>query len=433
MSTQTMAAEQPSRKQNGQVRQACKVAILGFGTVGSSVAKILCDSMPNVQITHVLNRNVARKRADWMPANVQWTENFDEVLASNADILIELMGGLDPAEHYVRSALAAGKSVATANKKLIGKCGPELGELARQHGCNLLFGAAVAGGVPVIDGLQHGLGGDQLHRLFGILNGTCNFILSRMSEGMPFPQALRKAQELGFAEADPTDDVEGYDARSKLVILARSGLRAEIDPAEIVCKSIVPISPVDFEYAKDLNCTIRQISRLEIVSKKLFASVQPMLVPLASPLANVQGSENIVIVSGKYGGDTVFSGHGAGGNPTAVAVVSDVLAITEGRAGDFGIHHERYVVNGDLVAPQYIRFVVQDRPGIIASIAGALAESGVNLDAVIQRPGHPKSRLTFVITVEPCPASMLANALAQIGTFDFLLEPPLNLQIMEHA
>src|SRR5271163_1938724 len=242
-----------------------KVAILGFGTVGSSVARILCDLKPSVlELTHIFNRGVARKRVDWLSCTVEWSEDADHVLASDADIIVELAGGLDPAGRWVRSALEKGKSVVTANKKLIAAHGLELEELAKSRGCQLLYGAAVAGGIPVIPGLRQGLAGDQCHRIEGILNGTCNFILSKMEAGADFADALSEAQMLGFAEADPTEDVAGFDARAKLTILARIALGAQIHPEDVPAGSLFPIAAIDFAYAHELKCTIRQISRAQL-------------------------------------------------------------------------------------------------------------------------------------------------------------------------
>lgn len=203
--------------------QICNVALLGFGTVGSSVAKILCErANTHLRLTHIVNRNVARKKVDWLPSTVRWTENIEDVLSSDVDIVVELMGGLQPTEDWIRRVLAAGKSVVTANKQLIARCGPELLSLARQKQQQIQFGASVAGGVPVISGLHEGLAGDELFKIRGILNGTCNYILSQIeAHGIPFATALREAQKLGFAEADPTEDIDGLDARAKLAILAR--------------------------------------------------------------------------------------------------------------------------------------------------------------------------------------------------------------------
>jgi homoserine dehydrogenase len=408
-----------------------KVAILGFGTVGSSVARILFDLKPQgIELTHVYNRNVARKRTDWVPSSVNWTEDFETVLASDVNIVLELVGGLEPAGTWVRRALEAGKSVVTANKKLIAFHGIELEKLARSKGAHLLYGAAVAGGIPVIPGLQQGLAGDQVTRIEGILNGTCNFILSKMEEGAEFADVLKEAQAHGYAEADPTEDVDGYDARAKLVILSRLALRADIDPEEIPCRSIREVSAIDFEYARELGCTIRQIARAELRGGDVLASVGPRLVPKASPLAWSRGTENTVLVGGHYGGDVVFSGHGAGGHPTAVAVVSDVIGIAHGsRAVD--LPSRKTAIGGEFLLRHSIRFVVSDQPGIIAEIALALAEQGINIHAIFQKPGYGKENLPFVVTVEPCAASALQRALERIGRMTCLLEKPFDLQILE--
>jgi homoserine dehydrogenase len=434
--------------------QNCNVALLGFGTVGSSVAKILCErSNTHLRLTHVLNRNVARKKVDWLPSSVKWTENIDDILSSNADIVVEVMGGLDPSENWIRRALASGKSVVTANKQLIAHCGPELINLARQMKRQIHFGASVAGGVPVISGLHEGLAGDELFRVCGILNGTCNYILSQIeSNGIPFATALREAQKLGFAEADPTEDIEGLDARAKLAILARVGLHCNVRPESIAARSISAIDAVDFEYANQLGCTIRQISWAELKTEsgtklstepnpkpkdeELFAAVQPALVELSSPLARVEGSQNLVMATGTYGGQTVFGGHGAGGHPTAVAVVSDILAIARSHQAaitmtDAGQPAEKTpIVTADFTTKHYLRFLVKDRPGIIASLATILSHCGINIDSVLQKPGCPKSHLPFLITLEECKASLVEQALQQINSLDFLVQPCLHLPIL---
>jgi homoserine dehydrogenase len=437
---------------NSAAAQICNVALVGFGTVGSSVAKILCErSNTHLRLTHVLNRNVARKKVDWLPSSVQWTEKIDDILSSNADIVVEVMGGLEPTEAWIRRALTSGKSVVTANKQLIAHCGPELIGLARKMKRQIQFGASVAGGVPVISGLHEGLAGDELFKICGILNGTCNYILSQIeSNGIPFATALREAQKLGFAEADPTEDIDGLDARAKLAILARVGLHCNVRPESIVARSISAIDAVDFEYANQLGCTIRQISWAELKTElstkpstkpegeELFAAVQPALVELSSPLARVEGSQNLVMATGTYGGQTVFGGHGAGGHPTAVAVVSDILAIARSHQTamtitmtDAGQPAEKTpTVTADFTTKHYLRFLVKDRPGIIASLATILSHCGINIDSVLQKPGCPKSHLPFLITLEECKASLVDQALQQVNSLDFLVQPCLHLPIL---
>lgn len=407
-----------------------KVAILGFGTVGASAARILSErNLPGLALSHVYNRNVDRKRVDWLPS-VTWTEDLDSVLTSDADVIIELMGGLTPAHDCVRRALEAGKSVVTANKKLIALHGPQLESIASQKGGHLLYGAAVAGGIPVIPGLQHGLAGDKITRVEGILNGTSNFILSRMEHGAEYADELAEAQRRGYAEADPTEDVDGFDARSKLVILARLALGANVSPEEIACQSIRQVGAIDFAYAKDLGCTIRPVARADARNGNLVALVGPMLVPFNSPLAWSRGTENMVLMSGHYGGDVVFSGHGAGGNPTAVAVVSDLCALASGTAPRV-VPATNAAVTGEFELRHYVRFVVKDRPGIVAEIAGAMAAQGINIDSLFQRSGFGKDKLPFVVTTEPCVNSRLKLALARMQNADWQAEPPLDLQVLE--
>ena len=413
------------------------VALIGFGTVGSSVARILSERLPaELRLTQVFNRNVTRKRVAWLPENIQWTEDIEDVFTSDCNIVVEVIGGLEPAGTWVKRALEAGKSVVTANKQLIARHGSELIRLAREHGQHIAFGASVVGGVPVISGLQDGLAGDELVRLCGILNGTCNYILTRIERsGVSFGEALREAQKLGFAEANPSEDVDGLDARAKLAILIRTGLRASVDSLEIAARSISGIEPVDFEYAKLLQCTIRQISRAEKKDGELLASVQPTLVHESSPLADVEGPQNLVMSTGKFGGETVFAGHGAGGNPTAVAVVSDLIAIARSRElnGWFFDQGElpSLPVKADFTSRHYLRFTVRDEPGIIATLAAIFARLGINIDSVFQKPGYPAARLPFVITLEPCPASLIEGALKEIANQRFLVEPCLHLAILD--
>jgi homoserine dehydrogenase len=417
---------------------ACKIALIGFGTVGRPVAKILCESADgSLKLTHICNRNTAKKKQPWVPDDVIWTENFQDILNSDVDIVVELIGGLDPAEQIVRGALQAGKSVVTANKQLIAHAGPDLLKLASEKGCQLEFGASVAGGVPVLPALRSGLSGDNLHGIAGILNGTCNYILSRIETArIPFSEALEEAQARGFAEADASEDLDGGDARAKLAILALAGLRAHVDPTTIRARSIRPIDAVDFDYAADLGCTIRQISRAQVKEGTLFAEVGPSLVPTVSPYGRVQANQNLVVTSGQYGGDVAFLGAGAGGDPTAVAVISDVKSVAQNLPPQKKSDHgggTRYASPGtsnDFENAWYLRFFVRDRPGIVARLAEILAANNLNIDSLLQKPGFDKNSLPFVITLEPCRASLLHPAIEQMSALDFALRPCLCLPIL---
>jgi len=416
-----------------------KVALLGFGTVGSAVAKLLSqDSRCPFVLTQVFNRDVKRKKVDWLP-DVHWTQSVSEVLNSDVDIVVELVGGVSPAGEWVRKALSSGKSVVTANKLLIAESGPELLKLAEENGQRIEFGASVAGGIPAIIAIQEGLMADRLQEVRGILNGTCNYILTSMeAKGATFTDALAQAQKLGFAEADPRGDIDGFDARAKLVILTQAGLRLQVRSEQILCVPISMIEAVDFLYARELNCTIRQISLAKKEGRdraaKLFAFVRPALVPLTSLIAHVQANRNIVIATGELAGQIALSGYGAGGDPTAVAVVSDLYAIAR-RAGARPAAAEAAAevpasVSGELTVPHYLRFVVRDRPGIVAEIATVLSKYRVGIDALLQKPGYPESALPFIMTLEPCSSFVLDRALDEIARMDFHVEPPLCLPIL---
>jgi homoserine dehydrogenase len=274
--------------------------------------------------------------------------------------------------------------------------------------------------------------GDRLRRIQGILNGTCNYILTRMEcTNLSFEDALSEARRLGYAEADPSADVDGYDAQAKLAILVGVGLGRVVDVDDIPVHPITPVAAIDFAYARRLGCAIRQVARAELVPDTggLHATVQPALVSEASALGRVGGSRNIVVVDGDFGGETAFSGFGAGGDPTAVAVVSDLMAIARrsapGPDGWLPASDGPSPVVRAFEAPHYVRFMIDDRPGIVASLARVFSHHGINLDAVLQEPGWPKNELPFVMTLEACSSTSVAAALADAERFDFHVRPPL--------
>lgn len=426
-----------------------QVALLGFGTVGRSVTRILVERPElggRLQLTHVFNRHVSRKRADWVPESVMWTEDLDELFASDPDVIVEVVGGIRPAGDWVRRALERGISVVTANKMLLAAEGPALLHLAAAAGAQIRFEAAVGGGVPLIQGVREGLAGDTLMRVIGILNGTSNYILSRMEAGEESIDAvLGEARRLGYAEADPSADIDGDDAAAKLVVLAGIAFGRHLPLASVPRRSIRPIGAADFRYAKRLGCTIRQIALVEVAADgtdALHAFVGPALVPAGSSFGRNDGADNVVTVRGQYGGSSSFSGAGAGGPATAVAVVSDLLALAERRTLGLnrtpvprgpGLPVDAWQA-GTLAAtakrPYCLRFVVRDEPGILASIASALAREGINLDAVLQDPGYPKNALVFVVTVEPCEELALNSAIRAIAAAEYHSEPPLALPML---
>jgi homoserine dehydrogenase len=425
-SSKTRAKKRPAAAKLPAANKKLKIGLVGFGTVGRSVAKLLCrDPNGPFLLTHIFNRNIQRKKTDSLPAHIRWTDKIGEVLSSDADVVVELIGGLKPAGDWVRRALRAGKSVVTANKLLISESGPELADLARKMGKRLEFGASVAGGIPAIIGIQEGLAGDRLYKIAGILNGTCNYILTKMeASGTSFQAALKEVQELGYAEADPSADVDGIDARAKLVILTQAGLGLRVRSEQILARSISSIEAVDFMYARDLSCSIRQISLAEKIIPKepsrgarLAAAVQPALIPAASLMAHAQGSQNIVTAFGEYAGRVVSDlyaiARSAGAPPAALPKAAEVPDS----------------VTADFTVPHYLRFVVNDRPGIVAALATILANYQISIDALLQKPGFPHSALSFVMTLESCDSAVLNRALEEIARLDFHVEPPLCLPI----
>ena len=293
----------------------------------------------------------------------------------------------------------------------------------------------------MIRAIREGLAGDSLKRISGILNGTCNYMLTRMeSERISFEAVLADAQAKGFAEADPTDDLDGYDARAKLCVLARIGLHVALRPDDVPCRSIRPLRDVDFVYARRLGYTIRQVSRVEHNDgrdglQSVDAAVEPALVKNGSVLSRVRGSENLVLTLGELGSETGFFGRGAGGDPTAVAVLSDVLSIARHASppGWFGeVADDRPATVESLRAsPHYLRLVVRDKPGIIAALANALSRHDLNIDAVLQEGGWPKEALPFVVTLEPARREVVDRAIDEIAPLDFHVERPVCLPIVD--
>jgi len=410
------------------------LALLGFGTVGEAVARILVERpelADRLQLTHIYNRGIERKRVDWLPS-VVWTDDLEPVFAAKPDVVVELAGGVEAAGAWVRRALAQGASVVTANKMLIAAHGPELLLLAASNDSQIRFEAAVGGGVPLIHGIKEGLAGDRLSRVTGILNGTCNYVLSRMeAAGEPMDLVLAEARRLGYAEADPSADLDGEDATAKIVVLAGIAFHRHLRMADVPRRSIRPITSADFQYARRLNCTIRQVALVEAAGAETFhAFVGPALVAAHSSLGRNDGANNVVTVAGQFLGECSFSGPGAGGSATAVAVVSDLLSLAARPGRDVREAWWPATVAPAPLRPYYIRFVVRDRPGIISAIASALAREGINLDAVLQEPGYPKDALPFVITVEPCEQAALEASLAAIAGADFHAIPPLALPML---
>jgi homoserine dehydrogenase len=355
-------------------------------------------------------------------------------------IIVELVGGTNVAADIINSAIAHRKSVVTANKELMALCGAEMWERAIAAGTNLAMEASVAGGIPIHAVLREGISGDRIVALYGILNGTSNYILTEMERrGTSLPLVLAEAQKLVYAEADPSNDIDGFDARSKLAILSALAFGEKITPSDIFTEGIRRLSPVDFEYAQRLGHTIRLLCAARQTEEGLVLSVRPALISTATILANVRGSYNAVWVRGLYGEDTFYYGRGAGPRPTGVAVVSDLMRVAREirdgspeRVSPFA--HKRLGEYRPIPITRqkrayYLRFRVMDREGIISALAGILAAKHISLDAVLQVPCENKLDLPFVITLEPTTEEAVRKAVEQMSELDFLLEPPLALPI----
>lgn len=377
-----------------------QAALLGAGTVGGGVYKLLerrKAEMPEkiqaeFEISKVLVRSLGKKR-EGIPDEVL-TDDWDSIIKDpDISIVIELMGGIEPARTRILEALAAGKHVVTANKDLMAEHGKELMDMAEKHHCDLQFEAAVGGGIPIIRPLKECLAGNDITEVMGIVNGTTNYILTRMTEdGMDFEDALKKAQELGFAESDPTADIEGLDAGRKMAILASIAFHSRVTFQDVDVKGITKITAADIQYAKEFGYTVKLLGVARNTNNEMEVGVFPMMIPSTHPLAKVNDSFNAVFVHGDAVDDAMFQGRGAGEFPTASAVVGDVIATARnmqygccGRIGCSCYKDLPMKSVGESKHRYFLRLLVEDRPGILAGIAGVLGNNGVSINQVLQK------------------------------------------------
>lgn len=423
-----------------------RVGIVGFGTVGRGTAETIAKHAGDIerrtgtrlQVTVICRRTPLA--AHEVPAGARVVRDWREVItARDVDVVVETIGGTETARTVVRAALERGRPVVTANKNLLALHGDELFALAKERGLPLGFEATVAGGVPVVRAISEGTAGDRLCAIRGILNGTANYILSRMeTEGLEFQAALAEAQRAGYAEADPTFDVEGIDARDKLAILARLAFGARVDPERITRQGISGVAAIDVHYARKLGGSIRLIGAADQGDGGVDLSVRPWILPLDSMLARVQGVNNAVVLIGERIGTQMFYGPGAGGEATGVAVTSDLIEIAAtfaaGRMGakpapGFATGVELQASQRPPTAQWYLRLTIADRPGILAQVAAMIARQGINIDTVAQEPHMNKARLSFVITTEAAPEPLVRHAIMEIEACDFMRDRILLLRL----
>jgi homoserine dehydrogenase len=425
--------------------QVMRVAIAGLGTVGAETVRVLKDNAEllatragrPIEVVAVSARDRSKDR-DVDLTGVDWCDNAADLSdRDDVDVVVELIGGSEGiAKDVVERALASGKSVVTANKALVAHHGGALGAAAEANGVTLAFESAVAGGIPIIKTMREGLAANQIERVYGILNGTCNYILSVMREtGRPFADVLADAQELGYAEADPAFDIDGVDAAHKLAILASIAFGTQIDFDAIDIEGIRHVSPVDLEYAQELGYRIKLLGIAERTEAGVQQRVRPCMVPMGALIAQVDGVFNAVAAEGSSVGPTLSYGRGAGAGPTASAVIADLIDIGAGRhVPVFG------VPTAALRAPQaapiesltgsyYLRLMVIDRPGVLADLTAIFRDEKVSVEAMIQSGRDPNEIVPVVLTTHETQDAAIRRSIAKIADLESVTEEPRVLRI----
>lgn len=435
-----------------ETSQPLRIALAGLGTVGAGVVRLLeanadlvaARAGRRIEVVAVSARDRHRDRGVDL-ASFAWEDDMTRIAArDDVDVVVELVGGSDgPALALARNAIAVGKSVVTANKAMIAHHGLELAQAAEDAGTALKFEAAVAGGIPVVKGLREGAAANTIEHIFGILNGTANYILSTMeSTGADFGATLKDAQKLGYAEADPTFDIEGVDAAHKLSILAAIGFGAKIDFEAVACEGISRVRAADIAQADALGYVIRLIGMADISSNAsgeqvLLQQVKPCLVPKGHPLANVTGPTNAVLAEGDFSGRLLFQGAGAGAGPTASSVVADLIDIARGETGPaFSIPAAALrpmapAESGNRIGRTYLRFTVTDRPGVLAEITAAMRDAGVSIESLIQKGrADTGGEVLVAMVTHDGPEGAVARAVQLLADSDSLTAPPLVMKIL---
>lgn len=427
--------------------EALRVALAGLGTVGGGVIRLLDANAElisrragrRIEVVAVSardrtkDRGIDLSRFDWVDDPVELARH------ANADVVVELVGGSDgPALALARAALGANKSFVTANKAMIAHHGLELAQAAETAQVALKFEAAVAGGVPVIKGLREGAAANEISRVYGILNGTCNFILSKMeAEGRDFAEILAEAQALGYAEADPTFDIDGIDAAHKLSILASIAFGTQPAFGDLKASGIRHILAADIAEAATLGYRVRLLGIADAGPHGLFQRVHAHLVPLGHPLAHVTGSTNAVVAEGNFVGRLLFQGAGAGDGPTASAVVADLIDIARGEFGPpyampaTALVSQPAADSGERRGRSYVRFTVADRVGVLAEIAAAMRDAGVSIESLIQRGVSPDGSALVAIVTHEAPERSIAQALEKLRGSQSLTGEPMWMHILD--
>jgi homoserine dehydrogenase len=421
------------------------IAVAGLGTVGAGVLKLLRDNADIVSaragrpiaVTAVSARDRTKDRGVSL-AGLRWYEDPVALAADPAvDVVVELIGGSDgPARALAEAAIGAGKPVVTANKAMLAVHGAELAALAEARQVPLAFEAAVAGGIPVIKALREGLAGNRILRIAGILNGTCNYILTQMRErGREFADVLADAQKLGYAEADPSFDIDGIDAAHKLAILAALAFGRPVAFDAVHVEGIRNVSALDIAFANELGYRIKLLGIARQTDDGIEARVHPCMVPQSAPIARVDGVFNAVVAEGDFVGRVVLEGRGAGAGPTASAVVADLIDIARNRitpvwgAASTALSNAPSVPISAHVGPYYLRLMVVDRPGVIADVTAVLRDLNVSLESMLQRGRSPGEAVPVVLVTHETEESAMRDALTRVAGLDAVLEAPTLIRI----
>ena len=424
-----------------------KIALLGFGTVSQGTFNLLQDNVDlitnrsgvTIEISKIFVRNPDKYTNITLPSTAQYVTNIDDVLNDESiAIVVELMGGTTFAKDCVEAALKHGKSVVTANKDLLAEAGPYLFDLAYKNHVDLRFEASVLGGIPIIRTLYDSLGGNRITELVGIMNGTTNFILSKMTdEGLSYGDVLKEAQDLGYAESDPTADVEGLDAARKLAILASISFNRRIFFEDVTVEGITNIDTEDISFGKEFGYNIKLIGIAKESSKGLSLNVYPAFVPLTHPLASVRGSYNAIYIKGNGIDDAMFYGRGAGSLPTGSSVVSDIMEVAKnvafestGRFKPFYFDQKNIYSPGKIQSSYYMRLAVDNKTGVLAKIATKLAEQKISVLSIVQRNKDPETAVLAIVTSK-CPHSYILNLIDSFNSLRSVKEVSSVIRIME--
>ncbi len=424
-----------------------RIGLAGLGTVGTGVIKLLEANRAlierragrPIEVAAVSARDRSRDRGIDLDG-VAWVDDASALPSrADVDVIVEVIGGSDGmALTLAKGAIAAGKAVVTANKAMIAHHGIALAEAAERSGTALKYEAAVAGGIPIIKGLREGAAANEISQVYGILNGTCNYILTTMeAEGRDFADVLADAQALGYAEADPSFDVDGIDAAHKLSILATLAFGTRLDFAAVRCTGIRDVTAADIAQARALGFVVRLVGLAEAYGG-LYQRVAPCLVPVAHPLAHVLGAMNAVVAEGDFVGRLFFQGRGAGAGPTASAIVADLIDVARGAHGpvfampvaDLSIPNT--AAAGAHIGRAYIRFSVADRPGVLAEITAAMRDAGVSIESVIQRGDAPEGGVQLVMTTHDGPEQSVRRAVERLAQSDNVLAVPMVMPILSN-